>query len=33
MIVAQDDSKGHAIRKGPYSLEPLSLPQDHVMEY
>jgi hypothetical protein len=33
MTVAHDDSKGRAIRKGPYSLEALSLPQDHLAEY
>jgi hypothetical protein len=33
MIVAHDDSKGRAIRQGPYSLEALSLAQDHLMEY
>jgi hypothetical protein len=31
-IVAHDDSKGHAIRRGPYSLESLSLPQVHLAE-
>jgi hypothetical protein len=30
--VARDDSKGHAIRRGPYSLEALSLPQVHLAE-
>jgi hypothetical protein len=30
MTVAHDDSKGRAIRQGPYSLEALSLPQDHL---
>jgi hypothetical protein len=30
--VARDDSKGHAIRWGPYSLEALSLPQVHLAE-
>jgi hypothetical protein len=30
VTVAHDDSKGHAIRQGPYSLEALSLPQDHL---
>jgi hypothetical protein len=33
MIVAHDDSKGCAIRQGPYSIEALSLPQDHMVEY
>jgi hypothetical protein len=31
--VAHDDSKGRAIRRGPYSLEALSLPQVHLAEY
>jgi hypothetical protein len=30
VIVAHDDSKGHTIRQGPYSLEALSLPQGHL---
>jgi hypothetical protein len=30
---AHDDSKGNAIRQRPYSLEALSLPQDHLAEY
>jgi hypothetical protein len=30
---AHDDSKGHAIREGPYSLEALSVPQDHLTKY
>jgi hypothetical protein len=30
--VARDDSKGHTIRPGPYSLEALSLPQVHLVE-
>jgi hypothetical protein len=33
VTVAHDDSMGRAIRQGPYSLESLSLPQDHLMEY
>jgi hypothetical protein len=33
VTVAHDDSKGHAIRQGPYSLEALSLPQDHLADY
>jgi hypothetical protein len=33
MIVTHDDSKGHALRQGHYSLEALSLPQDHLAEY
>jgi hypothetical protein len=33
MIVAHDDSKGCAIRKVPYSLKALSIPQDHLVEY
>jgi hypothetical protein len=33
MIVTHDDSKGCAIRQVIYSLETLSLSQDHVMEY
>jgi hypothetical protein len=33
MTIAHDDSKGCAIRKGPYSLEALTLPQDHLTEY
>jgi hypothetical protein len=31
--VAHNDSKGRTIRKGLYSLEAISLPKDHVMEY
>jgi hypothetical protein len=30
VTVSHDDSKGHTIRRGPYSLEALSLPQDHL---
>ena len=33
MTVAHDDYKGHVKRQGPYSLEALSLPQDHLEEY
>jgi hypothetical protein len=33
VTVAHDDSKGRAIMHGPYSLEALSLPQGHLMEY
>ena len=33
MTVVHDDYKGRAIRQVPYSLEALSLPQDHMMEY
>jgi hypothetical protein len=33
MKVAHDDSKGSTIRQGPYPLEALSLPQDHMAEY
>jgi hypothetical protein len=32
VTVAHDDSKGGAIRQGPYSLESLSLPQVHLAE-
>jgi len=32
-IVAHDDSKGNTIKQGPYSLEDLSLPQGHLIEY
>jgi hypothetical protein len=32
VTVAHDDSKGRTIRQGPYSLEALSLPQDHLAE-
>jgi hypothetical protein len=30
VTVTHDDSKGCAIRQGPYSLEALSLPQGHL---
>jgi hypothetical protein len=33
MTVTHDESKGHAISQGPYSLEALNLPQDHLAEY
>jgi hypothetical protein len=33
MTAAHDDSKGHTIRQGPYFLEALSLPQDHLTKY
>jgi hypothetical protein len=33
MTFTHDDSKGNAIREGPYSLEALSLAQDHLAEY
>jgi hypothetical protein len=33
MTVAHDDSKGWTIRQGPYSLETLSLPHDHLTKY
>jgi hypothetical protein len=31
-IVSHDDSKGRAIRQGPYSLEALNLPQVYLAE-
>jgi hypothetical protein len=33
VIVTNDDSKGCAIRHGPYSLKALSLPRDDLEEY
>jgi hypothetical protein len=33
VIVPHDDSKGRAIRQRNYSLEALSLPQDHLTKY
>jgi hypothetical protein len=33
VTVTHDDSKGHAIRQGPYSLEALSLPHGHMTKY
>jgi hypothetical protein len=33
MTITHDDSKGCTIRQGNYSLEALSLPQDHLVEY
>jgi hypothetical protein len=33
VIVPHDDSKENEIRQGNYSLEALSLPQDHLAEY
>jgi hypothetical protein len=33
VTVAHDDSKGRVIRQEPYSLEALSLPQEHLAEY
>jgi hypothetical protein len=33
VTVSHDDFERHAIRQGPYSLEALSLPQDHLVEY
>jgi hypothetical protein len=33
VTVTHDDSKGHAIRQGPYSLEALSLSQGRLTEF
>jgi hypothetical protein len=33
VIVDHNDSKGCTIRHGPYSLEALSLPQDHLAKF